>query len=318
MGQLPRFVEVRKLWAHDCTASTSPTHRSEAEMSTTPALTTDICGYCGTALLPGGLFEGDSRESHYAPRCREVLLSQLRQERTARQAAEAASDVGWQQHLVELHVGYTGDGCESGDSRDWTAAAIGLRIRDLENARDEARDDQREARGDVERLRQTLLETEETFSRTQNNLGRLAEQIATLTAERDALRGHLTTTLKAIEGPWLATADPNADLVRLSVKLSEISKAGYAQLAAQVGPGAGTEGKVEALRERCATLWAMLKDWNDYQAAWGNRHLHGCNGLYCVERCIVARYDALAAYTPDATEHVDKYGFCIASEDPHD
>ena len=50
-------------------------------------------------------------------------------------------DIEWQEHLAYLHEGFSGDGCESGDPRDWTAAAISMRINRMQDRIDELEED---------------------------------------------------------------------------------------------------------------------------------------------------------------------------------
>jgi hypothetical protein len=54
------------------------------------------------------------------------------------EAALASRDDEWQQRLAELHIGFSGDGCDSGDPIDWSIAAIRMKMNRLIDAADDA------------------------------------------------------------------------------------------------------------------------------------------------------------------------------------
>jgi hypothetical protein len=124
----------------------------------------------------------------------------LRQRLAEAEGERDTLDTGWQQHLAYLHPNRTGDGCDSGDPRDWTAAAIGLTMRDLENERDEARDERdalqqklaealEEARDNAAAAKAQADERRRVVSETIEIEHDLSAKLEVVTAERDALLG---------------------------------------------------------------------------------------------------------------------------------
>lgn len=112
-------------------------------------------------------------------------------------------DAEWQRRLMPLHVGYDGDGCDSGDPIDWSLAAIGI-------AQTRSEDERAELRADLARVTMERDDSRGSWDRVASNVNALLlslgldcngsmpallEKSKQLVADRD----RLTVQVRALE-----------------------------------------------------------------------------------------------------------------------